>query len=519
MTHTSSILSLLRMPLLVSIILLYPVVCRLFGGGEEITFTDTLLSILVVLPITHLLCCIRNKTIFLTLLSLLFLISMIEAGMALISNNYVAAGNLISSFNTNGTESEGFLKANGWAIGCILPILVPFIAACRHWNIASVHLRYHLLLTLVTVLLSVSLIGSTQALLRKTPYNFVYQITRIISLQQAQKQIAQSDDFVFDATRDTLPAAQEIYVLAIGESLRYENFSLNGTYAHNTTPLLAADSAVRLMRNYYATAPITIFSVPQILTRGTANHFTRVYQEKTIAQAFTECGFKSFILAHQHNMLGTEAYLARGAERIIVTDDASIPPLVDSLAQRHNKLFIIAHFWGNHYPYIYPDDCNIFHPNERDTHLQLTAQHYINGYDNTTRYVDQLLHRIIQAINRPDTHSAFCFVSDHGELFTDKGALHSTTYNPPRNEYHVPLVVWNSAAWRSAHPDKQAALCMHEYAPLNADNIFYSLCDMADIHIPSDTAIMPQRSIFSTAWQPHPRYCMRSDGGTFIKLD
>ncbi len=525
----------LRMPILVTTILLCPVICRIIGGGDEITWTYVLLSVLVVLPITHLLCCIRNKATFLIILALLLMISLCESFMSLISTNYVAAGNIISTFNTNLTESDGFVKANGWAILAVLPMIVLYVLASKYWNLSLTRKRYHLIIALLSVCISggyitdkylmrenksISVAHTMQEeVLRKTPYNFIHQVIRIIAYYDAKQYIPQADSFVFGASRDSIPAENEIYVLTIGESLTYEHFSLNGTYEHETTPLLAATPNVQLMHNYYASAPMTIFSVPQILTRGTADDFTRVYKEKTIVQAFTESGFKSVVIAHKNNMLGTDPYLSRGAERILIDHDAQMPLLLDSLARIHPKLFVVGHFWGSHYPYTYPEEYNVFHPNERDTKKDIVRQHYVNGYDNSIRYTDWVLHRIIQTLDRPNTQSVFMFLSDHGELFTDKGALHSTTYNPPVGEYHVPLLVWSSTPWQEANMAKQTALESHQNAPINTDNVFYSVCDMASITIPSDAELLPQMSIFSADLQPHPRYCMRSDGGSYIELD
>ncbi len=501
---------------LVSLIAFFPVVCNLLMGGPDVCWEFAIMSVVVALPIIHLLCSIRNKVFFLVALFVLLFISMIESYLALISNNFISAGNIISAFNTNGTETEGFLKANGWAILCSLPLIVPYVFAWRKWT-APAHRRYHLIAALITGILTIVYASVGGNLLRKTPYNFVNQVVRLVDITTDKKYISESNDFVFGATRDSVPAANEIYVLGIGESLRYGHVSIDGVYSRETTPLLAENPSVKLFHNYYAAAPMTLFAVPLILTRGTAEDFTRVYQEKTISQAFAECGFKSVVIAHKNNMMGSEAFLSRGAERIVISEDSIVPQLIDSLASIYPKLFVVAHFWGNHYPYFYTDDCNIFHPNEKDAITRVRAEHYINGYDNAIRYTDKILSRIIWSIDRANTESAFLFVADHGENITDKGALHSTMYNPPRCEYHAPLLVWNSALWQTTYSDKQAALEAHQHAPISADNVFYSLCDMANIDIPNDAEQIAAMSIFSSAWKPRTRYCMRSDG-TYIEL-
>ena len=94
---------------------------------------------------------------------------------------------------------------------------------------------------------------------------------------------------------------KEIYVLAIGESLRYSSLSLAG-YRRSTTPLLESLDNLTLFSDYYSTANLTMYSVPQIVTRATPDDFLLNYKEKSIVSPFKECGFKVFVIAA--NLLG-----------------------------------------------------------------------------------------------------------------------------------------------------------------------------------------------------------------------
>lgn len=83
--------------------------------------------------------------------------------------------------------------------------------------------------------------------------------------------------------------------MAVGESLRYNSLSLGG-YERETTPLLESLSNITLFSNYYSTANLTMYSVPQILTRATPDDFAQNYREKSIFKPFQECGFKTFVI-------------------------------------------------------------------------------------------------------------------------------------------------------------------------------------------------------------------------------
>ena len=60
----------------------------------------------------------------------------------------------------------------------------------------------------------------------------------------------QTNDFVFNSTRTNQVNSKEIYVLAIGESVRYANCSLNGTYPRKTMPSLECQSNLLFFHDY-----------------------------------------------------------------------------------------------------------------------------------------------------------------------------------------------------------------------------------------------------------------------------
>lgn len=109
---------------------------------------------------------------------------------------------------------------------------------------------------------------------------------------------------------------KESYVLAIGESLRYDNLSLVG-YGRKTTPLLETLDNLTLFSDYYSAANLTMYSVPQIVTRATADNFVLNYLEKSIMQPFKECGFKTFAISAGNLIVyDVYQYLVKGCDGI-----------------------------------------------------------------------------------------------------------------------------------------------------------------------------------------------------------
>jgi glucan phosphoethanolaminetransferase (alkaline phosphatase superfamily) len=74
-------------------------------------------------------------------------------------------------------------------------------------------------------------------------------------------------------------------------------------------------------------------------------------------------------------------------------------------------------------------------------------------------------------------------MSDHGEdLFDDAGNL-SGHGNHPATPYvtQVPLFVWTSPRYHSAYPEKMENMRKNRHEEISADNMFYSILDMANI--------------------------------------
>ena len=95
-----------------------------------------------------------------------------------------------------------------------------------------------------------------QNVLSRPPYNFWFQLCNVVQQQRMKGYIKDSEHMSFGATRPS-DNCKEAYVLAIGESLRYDNLSLGG-YSRKTTPLLESLDNVTLYSNYYSAANLTM---------------------------------------------------------------------------------------------------------------------------------------------------------------------------------------------------------------------------------------------------------------------
>ena len=362
-----------------------------------------------------------------------------------------------------------------------------------------------------------------QNVLSRPPYNFWFQLCNVVQQQRMKGYIKDSEHMSFGATRPS-DNCKEAYVLAIGESLRYDNLSLGG-YSRKTTPLLESLDNVTLYSNYYSAANLTMYSVPQIVTRATADSFVLNYKEKSVFKPFKECGFNTFVIC-AGNLLAEKNnfYLSDGCDGLYTfkseDDDDKIAPLIDSLSAVYPKTFFVIQFKGNHGPYNnFRAEDNKFRPNPVYDKVAWTDHDaLVNAYDNTVLFTDYNAYNVIKAIDKPGYRSGFMMVSDHGADYDTGVSDHGGNCNPRKAEYHVPLIVWNSEAWGEHYPEKRANMLSHRHQPVNSDNIFYSVCDMADITIGKEYA-HPEWSVFQKNLKQHERRLLVPDGKNSIVVD
>lgn len=461
-------------------------------------------------------------------------------------DNYVVAGNILAILMTDTTEGTEFIQANAHICWQWIPVLILSVLSIYLYNVnARRNIKICILFILVSIILPSVFVKYKinnsyknkltyeyfipTRILNRPPYNVPYQIYNIVKIQQVKKSIKEAEDFTFKASKQ-VSDKREIHVLAIGESMRFDKLSLNG-YNRKTTPLLDNTNNLISFNNYYSTACLTMFSVPQIVTRATPLDYELNYKEKGIIQAFKDVGFKTYVIVAGGNLLSYEKYLTQGTDSLIilsnrmvgseeVSGDRDIVVKMDSLIKSSDdNIFFIVEFKGNHHPYTnYESNYDIWKPNFKTSANVKSDSLYINAYDNSMLYQDWILSGIIDKIKQQNTVSTFTFVSDHGENITSTGGGHGGDCSPIKTEYHVPFLFWYSDTYASNFPQKVELAKSRKDVRLNADNIFYSVCDVAGINLDSIYS-HTDYSIFSEDFEEHERYVLLPDGINYIMVD
>jgi glucan phosphoethanolaminetransferase (alkaline phosphatase superfamily) len=474
--------------------------------------------------------------------------SIIDLTMIDLYKDYLLPGGILSTIKTNPQEAAEFYNTNLKEVFRWIPLIICCIVGCclyqtRNKLIPNIVIVIGSII-IPTVFVTGKVIGSYDSKItfryyidhriwNRTPYNVVFQSINTVKELNKRKYIEHTSQISFGAHQETTTSQKEVYIFAIGESLRYDNLSLNGKYARSTTPLLEQKSNLLLFHNYYSQACLTMYSVPQLVTRATPDNYDLNFKERSIVEPFRECGFKTYTIVSQTNLLSYEKYLSNGVDSLIIVPnivqngeiimgDKTMVHIVDSLMQQHDKLFIMMQFLGNQSFFTnYEKEFDIYKPNSNsctDEERLTSDSLLINAYDNSILYTDWVLSSIIDVIDRPDIVSSFVFVSDHGEHISKDGAGHGGNCSPVKEEYHVPFIFWWSDEYEALYPEKTYVAKSHTHSKINGDCIFYSLCDMADIQLDSIYAT-PSWSVFSSKFEEHPRLILLPDGINSIAVD
>ena len=348
------------------------------------------------------------------------------------------------------------------------------------------------------------------------PCNIIATLTREYESYVVLKNMRTNiESFSYNAKQSPALQEREIYIVIIGESARYGNFSING-YERSTSPRLKNMPDVISFNNVYATSTVTEFALPLLLSRATPLNSDDAYKEKTFVDAFKECNFYTGWIANQS---GKNPYVERITEDTDMAHiskyefdssenyDSMLLPHVDSLLNKNKqKTFIVIHTLGSHFRYNfrYPKSFEQFAPALDGTEDYSIASDkdkdlLINAYDNSIYYTDYILSEIINKVASKQCVSAVLYISDHAENLYDDGshAVFHGSKTPPVKEVHVPLFIWTSPRYETLYPNKLNALKSNANKKISASNIFHSIVDIANIRYPGEK---PEKSIASNSF-------------------
>ena len=330
--------------------------------------------------------------------------------------------------------------------------------------------------------------------------------------------------FRFDARQSDPANAPDVLVMVLGESARFDRWSING-YTRETNPLLAKEANLVPLQDLITSVSATRLSVPVIISRKPAMQSLKDgFTEKSFLTAFKEAGYKTYWLSNQISFGKFDtpvSVFAREADTVEFLnlggfttrsnlDEVLFDPLERALRDPAPKKLIVLHTLGSHWNYAhrYPARFDKWTPSLRGVDKPVVTDDAIepqmsNSYDNSILYTDWFLSQVIDRLKSPEKAAALMYVADHGQTLYDKSCDlafhgHNTQY-----EFHVPAFVWYSDVYAALYPAKVAQLKQRRKARLSTENVFHTLVDLGDIRYPGERL---EWSIASPQWKRHKRY-------------
>jgi glucan phosphoethanolaminetransferase (alkaline phosphatase superfamily) len=331
-------------------------------------------------------------------------------------------------------------------------------------------------------------------------------------------------NFHFHAYQARADETPQLIVMVIGESSRYDRWSLNG-YARDTNPLLAKEANLVPLADVITSVSATRLSVPVIVSRKPATKSLQAgFSEKSFITAFKEAGYKTFWLSNQISFGKFDTPVSVFAKEADVVDflnlggftehsnfdEVLFGPLKHAIADPAPRKLIVLHTLGSHWNYSqrYPKQFDRWQPSlfgvDKPAYTDLRIKTQMNNsYDSAILYTDWFLDHVIGTLKEADQPASMLYVADHGQTLYDGSCRlafhgHNTQY-----EFHVPAFAWYSDAYQARYPDKVAQLRRHRKARLATENMFHTLLDLADVRYPDQHL---EWSFVNPRFKQHKRY-------------
>jgi glucan phosphoethanolaminetransferase (alkaline phosphatase superfamily) len=333
-----------------------------------------------------------------------------------------------------------------------------------------------------------------------------------------------SANFHFGAHQAAPDGAPQLVVMVIGESSRYDRWSING-YARDTNPLLSQEANLVTLPDVITSVSATRLSVPVIVSRKPATQSLKDgFSEKSFLTAFKEAGYKTFWLSNQISFGKFDtpvSVFAKEADAIAFLnlggftdnsnfDEVLFAPLKSAIADPAPKKLIVLHSLGSHWNYShrYPKQFDKWLPSlygvDKPVYTDLKLKPQLNNsYDSSILYTDWFLDHVIGSLKDARQPASLLYVADHGQTLYDNSCRlafhgHNTQY-----EFHVPAFVWYSDQYQQRFPGKVEQLQRHRKARLATGNVFHTLLDLGDIRYPGDRL---EWSFVNARFRQHKRY-------------
>lgn len=315
-----------------------------------------------------------------------------------------------------------------------------------------------------------------------------------------------------------------LLVIAMGETARSANFSLNG-YDRNTNPALSQQDVLSY-RQVTSCGTSTAASLPCMFSHlGREGHEARTAEYENLLDVLTHAGYRVLWIDNQSGCKGlcdriesvrtSQLPVFASCPQGECSDDVLLPVLKSQLnappssprATKYAGTVVVLHLMGSHGPAYFKrsrDPFKPFQPECKSIVLSdCSTQEIVNAYDNSLVYTDHVLSTLIEWLKERSAQSptGLLYVSDHGESLGENSLyLHGMPYAiAPRVQTHVPMITWWSARFQEVRGIRQACLKQDLDRPLSHDHLFHSVLGLMRVQT---QAYKPELDLFRRC-DPH----------------
>ena len=303
-----------------------------------------------------------------------------------------------------------------------------------------------------------------------------------------------------------------LLVLVVGETVRAQNWGLNG-YARQTTPELAQVDGLVNFTQMSACGTSTEVSLPCMFSPYGRHDYNanQIRTHQSLLHVLDHAGVATLWRDNQSGCKGVcdgleierledaqDPALCNGKRCL---DEILISGLGAKLAPARGDRVVVLHQLGNHGPSYferYPARFRRFAPTCDNAELgQCQRQDIVNAYDNAILYTDHFLASTIGLLkSQADYDTAMVYVSDHGESLGEKGLfLHGVPYSiAPQEQTRVPMVMWLSPGFASDDGLDLPCLRARASQPASHDNLFSSVLGLMRV---SAAEYRPELDLFA----------------------
>lgn len=349
------------------------------------------------------------------------------------------------------------------------------------------------------------------------PGNYLVSVPKVLTEEAKQdkgpKAVVAKDATLVGHSKGAKP---HLLVIVVGETVRAQNWGLNG-YTRNTTPQLSKLDVINFS-DVTACGSNTEVSVPCMFSLTGRRDYDRerIVGSESLLHVLERAGVKTLWRDNQTGCKGVcdglafESYRKPPQDPLCdgqaCRDAVMLKGLHDTIDDNPGDVVVVLHQLGNHGPAYfkrYPEELRKFRPDCRSSDFGKCTRHEIvNAYDNAILETDDFLAKTIKMLEQDATHdTAMIYVSDHGESLGESNVyLHGFPYSiAPAAQIKVPMVAWLSPGMKASAGVDGRCVSQRSSQPISHDNLFHSVLGLMQV---STQDYEPNLDLFSRCQAP-----------------